>query len=150
MVSMNKHTNLMKIVIVLFVPYIFDFIFLPLIFPDFKSDVFMNISSIFAIVFSILSMAFLTDKLRYWLLSDIVYFLLAMLYHPPEIFGIGLPYVITFPVANQEPLPYDRNVAWKGILFCVIENLLIQFAVWLCIKLFKTVRAYLKKKKSAA
>lgn len=147
MASISKHINLIKIAIVLFVPYIFDFIFLPLILSNFRGYVLTYTSIIFKIVFSIIGMALLTDKFRYWLLSDLAYHLLATLYHPPGIYGIGM---LGISLASSPPPSYDRTSAWLGITICTIGNFLIQFTVWICFKIFKMVKAHLKKKKSEA
>lgn len=133
-------------------PYIFQFILLPLIFPDIRGDRIGYAANVFNLIFSIIGMAFLTDKLYHWLLSDVAWILLALLYHPPGIYGIGMSMRIGFPIMDAEPyIPhYDRTFAWFGIIFNVIRIFLVQFAVWLFFKIFKTVRTYLKKKKAEA
>lgn len=146
---MNKLIKTIKIAVVIFVPYIFDFIFLPFIFPDFKSEVFINLSSIFTIGFPILGMFFLTDKLYYWLLSDLAWVLLATLYHPPGIYSIGIRLNLVGPNIGGSEIPtYDASSILFGIMLNIIGIFLVQFAVWVCFKIFKTVRAYLKKKKA--
>ena len=147
MASINKHIILIKIAIVLFMPYIFQFILLPLIFPDIRGDRIGYAANVFNLIFPILGMAFLTDKLFHWSLGAFAYSFLAMLYHSPGIYGIGM-LGISF-VSNSAP-NYDRTSEGFAIVIIVILNFLYQFAVWACFKIFKMVRAYLKKKKSEA
>ena len=155
MASMNKHIKILKITIVLFMPYIFQFILLPLIFPDIRGDGIGYAANIFNLIFPIIGMAFLTDKLRYWLLSDFAWFILSIIYHPPGIYGIGLRINIVGPnigsIIDSSEIPtYDGSSAWFALVIFVIANFLVQFAVWICFKIFKAVKAHLKKKKAEA
>ena len=54
-------------------PYIFQFILLPLIFPDIRGDRIGYAANVFNLIFPILGMAFLTDKLFHWSLGAFAY-----------------------------------------------------------------------------
>ncbi len=136
-----------KIIVLFFLPYIFQFILLPLIFSDITGNNINKAANIFNLIFPIIGMAFLTDKLFYWSLSDLIWVILAILYHPPGIYGIGM-LGISF-ISNQPPR-YDRTSAGFAIVIIVILNFLYQFIIWLCFKIFKAIKAYLKKKKGEA
>ncbi len=140
---MKKHIKNFKIITIIFIPYMMDFIIFPLILSSFKGYIITYTSIIFKIIFSLLGMIFLTDKLHYWLLGDVTYYLLATLYHPPGIYGIGM---LGISFVNASP-SYDSTSAWLGITICTIGSFLIQFAVWICFKIFKAIKAYLKKEK---
>lgn len=133
---MNNH---IKVLITLLGLYTINFIFLPCIFTNVIEYRINTAALISTISFTIIGMVLLTDKMRYWLLSDAVCFLLAMVYHKPGIYGIGIPLRIGFPIVSSEPLDYNRSIAWVGILLCVIEFSIIQFVVWVCLKLFKLI-----------
>ncbi len=127
---MRNYVKTIKMVVLLIGTYIINFLLLPLIFMDITTSGVNAAAIISTIAFSVIGFIFITDKLRYWLLSNIICFLLAVLYHPQGIYGIGIPLRIGFPIVGSESLPYDRSVAWIGVVVFVVEIFIIQVLIW--------------------
>ncbi len=127
--------------------YAVNFLVVPFIFnntSDITYDIRDDASMVLTVVVSIIHILVLKGKFRYFLLSDGVCFLLAMLYHTPGLYNIGMP-IFSLPPYISENHCYDRSIAWFQITICIILYLLIQIIVWLSIKIIGFIIRKLKK-----
>ncbi|NLK94147.1 MAG: hypothetical protein GX275_02985 [Clostridiales bacterium] len=116
---------MIKIIILLIIMYVIDFIIAPNIFksqyPNNDGAALIYYGSI--IGSAIIGMFMISNFLGYWIIGDIIYCLLIYLNHPKGIYGIGMSGI------------FDRKYREDTVLF----HIFIQFAILLIIQIIISV-----------
>ena len=129
--------DITRISIVLLLTYLLQFVIAPTLFPIYYPSTNESTAILFGSISvgALLGMIFLSDKYRYWLLCDIPYFLLMILYSHNGAYGIG---VVGIPIDGNQ-VYYDRGVAIFLVLYIAVLTFLIQLIVWIIVKLLKWI-----------
>ena len=135
---MKKHPLICVTLLMTFL-YIFLFILIPLIEP-FWRDAEDTLYPSMLIVFGF-GMLFVTDRLRYWFLGDILFTILIFIYHKKGAYDIGVVPLGLFDYG------YREDVVPIEIVLCGIVCFVVQIFVLIVIKLYKRTH---KRKKNAS
>ena len=135
---MKKHPLIFAMLIMTLL-YVFEFIIVPFIELFWRdAEDLQYISSLIAFV---IGMLFVTNKLRYWFLGDILYTILIFIYHKKGAYGIGMVSVGLFDRG------YIEEIVPIEIVLCGIICFVVQIFVLIVIKLYKRTH---KRKKNAS
>ena len=131
---MNKSNKLIKILILMLIMYIIDFLIAPNVFKSqYPNDIgARTILYTSIIVSSIIGMIAISNNIVYYILGDILYYILIFIYHPRGVYGIGWDGI--FPrVYNEEIIPFQ-------IAIIIIFLLIVQIVISIVVKIIKVIR----------
>ena len=133
--EINKNFKIIiKTIISTICLYLIQFIVIPMFYlPSSNEGTFILILS--TIIILIIAMLLISDKLRYYLLSDILYIVLLFIYHGKGLYGIGMRGM------NLDGMQsfYERKSAPIGILIMAGVVLILQVSAWIILKIFKYI-----------
>ena len=131
---MNKSNKLIKILILMLIMYIIDFLIAPNVFKSqYPDDIGAGIifyTSI--IVSSIIGMIAISNNIVYYILGDILYYILILIYHPIGAYGIGMVGIL--------PRVYKKEAAPFHIAIIIISLLIVQIVMSIVVKIIKVIR----------
>lgn len=128
-----------KIVMVVLAMFVFQFIIVPWIFPRYFPSS-NNASWILLLTFAMFSlgeMLWVSDRMRDWLLGDVLYFLL-MLFFNHGAYGIGWTGLALDGITPR----YDRSAVSLSVASDAVFMLIIQFLLWGVIKVVRRLRLH--------
>ncbi len=125
---MKKYT-ITKVAFVIILLYMLQFIVIPIFyFPT--SNEGTGILIISTVLLTVTGMFIISDKLYYWLISNILYSILIYFYHPKGAYGVGM-------FGLFEASTYSWDVVPFSIVILTILLIIVQFAVWIVVKIIK-------------
>lgn len=131
---MNKSNKLIKILILMLIMYIIDFLIAPNVFtneyPDNTGSTIVLFTSI--IVSTIIGMVIISNNIGYYILGDILYYILIFIYHPEGAYGIGLVGILI--------REYRKEAAPLDIAILIIFLLIVQIVMSIVIQIIKAIR----------
>lgn len=127
-----------KIVIVVLVMFTLQFVIVPLVFPRrfSSSDNATWILLLTFAAFSLGEMLWVSDRMRDWLLGDVLYFLLILFFNHGA-YGIGWTGIALDGIIPR----YDPSAVPLSVAIYAIIMLVIQFSLWDVIKIVRRLRA---------
>ena len=113
--------------------YLIQFIIVPLIYSNVigRSNEGIVVIIISTAIVTIIGMIVLSNKLRFWLVSIVLFALLIILYSPKGAYGIGVTGIDLDGLHSH----YDVSARFLGISIIIGLVLFTQFAIWCIIKL---------------
>ncbi len=136
---MKKNISI-KIIIIMVLLYIIDFVLVPLIYPCWVNAEIILFPSLLIAFF--VGMIMISNKLRYWFLGDILYIILVYIYHGRGLYGIGMV-GMNLDGAHAS---YRKDAVPFGIAILAIIVIIVQLVVWFIIKICKYILKRRKQK----
>lgn len=135
--------DLIKVAASLLLLYFLQFIVAPFLFPIFYPSTNESTGILFGSIAlcSLLGMIFISTKLRHWLLCDIPYFLLMILFSNNGAYGIGLAGI---PIDGNE-VYYNRSVSIYLVLLIAVVTIILQLFIWGVIKIIQKLVSFTRK-----
>ena len=127
--------------------YLIQFLLIPAISFDLVTGNHEMIVVLFlsTVIVTTIGVIFFSDRLRYWLLSLLIYVILIFLYSPPYAYDIGMTRLTLDGLTSR----YDPDFRYFGILLIAFLVLFLQSGICLIAKLIRSWQKKQAAKKSA-
>lgn len=125
--------------------YMFHFLLIPFLYKNFI--VFKNLDDVsgFVMIISTIivvaaEMILVSEKIRYWLVSDVIYVILVYIYHEKGLYGIGMVGINLDGATSG----YRREAVPFGVAIITGFVIISEILSWFIVKVYKYIQNYNK------